>query len=623
MTVTWSLLEDGFDETDGTVYTIPSVDPADNDDILIALLSDDTAGGLEAPTSVVGNGIAYTLVADIPYSTIAAPTRRLFVYEGSHATPSAGTIVVTFPATQGGLRWIVIQGDGIHATAFPQNAENTAAADAGGLTNEATFGGAFAAASSGVIAFLARNTSTSPTPETGWSQIGSTVASVTPNASLACFWRPDNDPTPSPATWTGSARSALIVLEVQAASTLTAAQKATYVVALENLLGRCQGVIGRLLARRQQGTSVTTQLTEIRAIQDTLRAKWDELLTDATDIDAVTDAIDADLTTLLAAIGAVGVDPPEPVALVKGLMTRHTAPPGGASGVNGWNPIINWSTLQATQGGAIGGAGKTELDALVAAMPGTEFCLRPFIGWGAPQWAKDICGSMTIKYAQNPGADEDVIRWFDPAFSALYDDFIVKLAALYDGQIPLIFATAAMVVYGEPCLKQTNNLDNRTTLLAAGYTRDDDLATFYAGFDSLTAFTETRIGCAYNDYQYINSAGEHDSDRGIRDQLMDYHRTLFGERAVMQNNSIRPQLFGSSVYTRLKQMHDTYGTPIRMQTSTWVDIDDNTAMTQEQALLATLDFCVNLGCHAIELPNGHSLSNATLAAYDTLLQGAS
>jgi hypothetical protein len=172
-----------------------------------------------------------------------------------------------------------------------------------------------------------------------------------------------------------------------------------------------------------------------------------------------------------------------------------------------------------------------------------------------------------------------------------------------------------MVVYAEPCLKQTSYAPNRTTMLAAGYNLTDDLRTFYDGLDSLTAFTQTRVGVAYNDYQYIDSNGQHAQDRAIRDQIMDYHRQKFGERAVLQNNSLRFSLFGSELYTKIQSM----GPPFSFQTGTMGQLAHGTTSGHD-GLIEALDFAVNLGAHAVEVPNNENLTSQEKIDYDALLR---
>src|SRR6266498_873641 len=94
---TFASLTSGGSATAGTTRTTASVSPTGNRLILIAINAYVSAGSAQPTiTSVVGNGITYTLVRSQDVDTSGTDRTTLFVYRGMAASPSAGTIAITF-----------------------------------------------------------------------------------------------------------------------------------------------------------------------------------------------------------------------------------------------------------------------------------------------------------------------------------------------------------------------------------------------------------------------------------------------------------------------------------------------------------------------------------------------
>lgn len=301
--------------------------------------------------------------------------------------------------------------------------------------------------------------------------------------------------------------------------------------------------------------------------------------------------------------------------------------------LDGYNPEQTWASLQASAGAAIGGAGKTRVDSLVA---GTRrFRLRLKSGIYAPAWVKSAVGSFTVVNCQD-GSTGTVPYWWTTDYIDLWEDFQVKMAALYDGNIDLVWETGAMHIYDEPFQSQfhstiTANVTNKSTgivktgiqwatanragAVAGGY----DLGDASTPGTALWAWEEfrriarenwltTRVGIAYNQFQYIDGGGVGHADETMTRTQMEAWAADFGDRHVIQNNSIRsdyidnpsgprPYVSTSDLYEDIMDMHAA-GSPISFQTATAGRVGD---------LYKTCLWAIDMGAHAVELPSGWAL----------------
>lgn len=600
-----TVLDTGSSEIDQDVYTTGVITATPDKTLVLVVANHDSAG--PATPTVTGVAATWDFQGSLAFSDSGAPTRRISVWTANDAAPTAEAITLDFTAAgqQGSIHWHVLQleGDDILAPVVQLASNYLDVAATGVSVNLAAFG----SSSNGVLAFLYKNNSAVVTRETGYTELSNTTL-ATPNTSLTSVFR-DNPDVQVDFAWTGSLKAGAVAIEIKSAVELTATQKSTYMGELERVIGGVRRVVGRLTAHRLEGTNVDSDLARVRAVYADAKGKYDELVTDTTDVDDLLTVAEADVANILTQIGDIGSPAPEPVALLKGLFTRESLPPGGT--VAGYHPIIDWADLQANEGGPIGGAGKTQLDALIANQATTPFRLRLFSGYAVPQWLKDIIGSVPIHHAQDSNPDKDVVKWWDPRLPEYYADLQTKLAALYDGQLSCIFEAGTMVVYAEPCLIQASDAENRATLLANGYTKQGHVDNFKACFDAMTAWKQTRIACSYNNFSYVKEDGTAGTDATTTDILMEYHRELFGERAILQNNSIRVSFEGQSIYARIAAL----GAPISMQTANTSQIDD---------LAGTIDYCIDtLGAHLVELPGNNYpglLTQAQLDDFDARLR---
>lgn len=230
---------------------------------------------------------------------------------------------------------------------------------------------------------------------------------------------------------------------------------------------------------------------------------------------------------------------PEPgKPLVRGIFTRQSVAQKGESAST---LQVLWRDVDANGWGA--------LDALVAKSP-VPVRLRPMLGQYAPNSVKAL-GVGPIAYYKPPEKNApNSGQWVtvpDLWSSAEVRDrlrgFLDALAARYDPnpKVSVVFATAGMTYYGEPFIRGLfgEGSVNIPLLLEAGYTAEKDADLQRWQLDAMDAFHKTNIGLAYNPWQYINAQGKAVTSISKMAEVMDYHTWLYGERALLQNNSIR------------------------------------------------------------------------------------
>ncbi len=607
MAFTPILLDNGADTnaSELTDLSTAAVSPTEGLKHYLALLVSDGNAVVPTTPSVVGCGLTWAEVEALDYADAGGTvTKRIVLMEGTgtvSGTPD--TLDMTWVDAPNGLVWCAFDADGLDDTT-PIVEAVTDVSDVG--VTSLTIGDLadFSTSGDGTLVLFGKSQNNVVTLEGGWTLLShdgfDTVAS-----SFTVAYRTDPD-LQNVMTWTGTAKCGGIILRMGTPTgTPSPSQSSTYLAELGRLQARAGRILGRLSAQRRDGTDISTSLAALRAILADLDDKHAELLVQSLDIDDPITALGLDRDTLLAAIGDPGDPAPTPMALLKGLMSREAE--SSNSAVEHYNPNITWADLQPLQGGPID---TSVIGDLVTA--GDSFRARIFIGPDAPTWLKDIVGTVPTFTAQDESIPaKDVLRYWDPLALPYYEDFMTKLAAEYDGVIPLIFEAFCMSVYAEPCLKQVNNATNRTEWLAAGYTNALDLAAFHGALDIMASvWHETRVGIAYNGYQLLSSSGALTTSMAQTQSLMERHRELFGERAVLQNNSIRDSYISNppAIYAVMQEL----GAPISFQTATAGRVGD---------LPAVLQWAVDMGAHAVELPVFSGIITQTeLDTYDALLR---
>lgn len=212
---------DDSNKTTGNTYVTASISPTPNAQICIALL---LVGGITAPTSVIGNGITYSLVASITFDTVATPTAQLRFYKGSSESPSAGVITITIGANQIGATWSVFEFTGYDvATPFPQFPTNRADTNA----TVSVSMGAFDSSNNGTLLIASSNLSNTYTDTSPLSSVSSTTG-ASPSRSLNVAYAGENVATPT--TTLNTARNwGAIGIEVKSANPFFTQLDASYV----------------------------------------------------------------------------------------------------------------------------------------------------------------------------------------------------------------------------------------------------------------------------------------------------------------------------------------------------------------------------------------------------------
>jgi hypothetical protein len=308
---------------------------------------------------------------------------------------------------------------------------------------------------------------------------------------------------------------------------------------------------------------------------------------------------------------------PSPISksLAKGIFTRSGIPPAGTP-VRVATVPVSWSVLEANRD-------QMTLDPIESALDTAQsrdldgVRLRVFAGRHAPAWAKDI-GDGPIGYVEpqngQTGAIPDV---WDPAYQAEVAELFAAICGSYDAdpRLRLLFASGAMTWYAEPFIRGIASPENRQALLAAGYTKEADAAAQRWQLDIMAPCTQTPIGLAYNPWQFVNADGTGGSSVAFMAEVMDHHIASFGERTVLQNNSIRSSFIGSPppMYAEFRARLLAPGTT-QYQTAAAVRIGD---------AAATMDWAIDyLQASGVELVDNYAAvhTDAELADYDRRLR---
>lgn len=245
--------------------------------------------------------------------------------------------------------------------------------------------------------------------------------------------------------------------------------------------------------------------------------------------------------------------------------------------------------------------------------------LRVMLGSSSPEWAKQIDdGPVTYQHIHGGVRLLTIPDLWSPTWQTEAAELFAWIASRYDAdpRLRLVFATGGMTLYGEPFQRAfEGSALNRANLPAAGYSKSSDAALQKAQLDWMRPFVLTPVGLAYTPWQHLNSDGTAGSSIAFMADVMDYHVALFGERTVLQNNSIRSSFIGSvpPYYAEFLRRLAAPGST-QYQTAAAARIGDAPA-TMEWAI-------EHLRADGVELPNGYPnlITTAQLANYDIRLK---
>jgi hypothetical protein len=315
---------------------------------------------------------------------------------------------------------------------------------------------------------------------------------------------------------------------------------------------------------------------------------------------------------LLIAIGDNAAARPKPLA--SGLLTV------GNTGewptlVDAWDPEIEWRTLQP-------GPFRFDLAPIVTAIQharasGDVLRLRILAGRYAPRWVKRRFGTVAM-YDPVDDVTAKVPRWWVPGYMRVYARFQRRLAARFDdvATIRAVTVAGATTIYCEPFIRGTSAGITRRNLLAAGYTRRKDRRAILASIAAQRSWHRTRQILALNPWQFVRSDGTYGSTSRFTVRAMHRFRSLFGRRAILQNNSIRsswitqgmPPGYGA-MYRHMKRL----GPPISFQTARSSRVGN---------LDTVLQWSLRFHAHAVELHRGSTtqLTTSQAVSFDADLE---
>jgi hypothetical protein len=310
-----------------------------------------------------------------------------------------------------------------------------------------------------------------------------------------------------------------------------------------------------------------------------------------------------------------GIASAHPKPLAAGLMTV------GNTGewpniIDVRDPAIAWRDLQP---GPDRFSFKPIKDAIAnAASSGDVIRLRILAGRYAPRWVKRRFGTVAM-YDPVDDVTGRVPRWWVPGYMRAYKRFQAHLSARFDGDptIRAVTVAGATTIYCEPFIRGVTSSFTRHHLIAAGYSPRKDRRAILASIAAQEPWKQTRQILAFNPWQFTRLDGTAGFSTRFTNHAMNRFRSIFGVRAILQNNSIR-----SSWITR--HMPAGYGPMFRHMRALGPPISFQTARTARVGNLATvLRWCLKNGAHGVELHRGSTAKLTTDQAswFDAHLQG--
>lgn len=310
-----------------------------------------------------------------------------------------------------------------------------------------------------------------------------------------------------------------------------------------------------------------------------------------------------------------GIATAKPKKLARGLMTQGVVARLWPAIVDVWNPIIEWRDIEPEPGvfrfGPI-------YDLIKRARENGDLLrLRIFAGRSAPDWTLRRFGSVTI-YDPIDGVSAAVPRWWVPGYMDAYARLQRRLAAAFDDNptIRAVTISGAMTIYAEPFIRQIQDSRTRANLLAAGYTKRKDKRAHLRALEAHTAWVRTRQILTVNPWQYVDQDGSFGFRVWFTNHVMNACRKTFGNRCILQNNSMRSSWLTDHMpggYEEMFAHMEQLGPPLSFQTANISRVGD---------LALVLDWFVQMGAHGAEMkPDADELlSTDEAATYDRELE---
>lgn len=308
--------------------------------------------------------------------------------------------------------------------------------------------------------------------------------------------------------------------------------------------------------------------------------------------------------------------------LIAGLLHRQgpLAPSAFRKVVNAGIITVNWADLQATSGGPLNTSMiDQQLDQ--AKTYAQRVKIKVFAGQHAPVWAKNLDGPP-VRLFDPPSTRffYAMPRWWTSNFLAAYRDLLGKLAGRYEADPAVTTLQASMcgTFFAEPFLRQAILSQNRSRLLAAGFSVElDDVAIRAMIVAHAELLPTTRMDLACHPYQRIDSDGSYGGqDQAYTRGIMEFARATMGPRACFGYTAHGKDPEPGSAEAQLYEDLAAVGHPIWLQTATLEKLGGRCP-----DLCAALADAVRRGAYEVELPAGYQqeCTPTSLASFDTTL----
>jgi WD40 repeat protein len=114
--ITHTLLTAGNSTVDQQVCTTPSITPAANALVTVAVLAHNTGSAAPSPKVTGGGMTAWTQVKTLAFDNNTSPHKRLSLFRALSAAPGSGPVKITFTTPQANCQWAVAQWQGVVTT---------------------------------------------------------------------------------------------------------------------------------------------------------------------------------------------------------------------------------------------------------------------------------------------------------------------------------------------------------------------------------------------------------------------------------------------------------------------------------------------------------------------------
>jgi hypothetical protein len=319
----------------------------------------------------------------------------------------------------------------------------------------------------------------------------------------------------------------------------------------------------------------------------------------------------------LSLLGELAAQPAlaSPKPLASGLMSQGVQPKLFPSLVGVWNPNIYWKNIEPKPGVFRFGSIK---DLIQKARANNKVLrLRIYAGRTAPKWAKNRFGTVTV-YDPVDGMSAAVPRWWDKGYRHAYARLQSVLAKAFDGNptVRAVTISEPMTIYAEPFIRGLQSRRTRHNLLASTYTKRKDKRAELGAVRAHRVWKHTRQILTINPWQYLNQDGSFGFRVRFTNKVMNACRHNFGNRCILQNNSMRSSWLTDHLpggYHAMFAHMRKLGPPISFQTARTSRVGD---------LTTVLDWYLKMRAHGVELKAGAAdqLTTTQAASYDAKFQ---